>query len=404
MALELPAAIVIRATAGGASILVGLVALAFAARSDRARALLVAIGAHSIGLGSTTLLTSMGLDGVGARWPYFGAAIVQAGGALLLVGATLPARGRARQAIVGLAVAFLLIEIFGFVERADGLASLPGQPAGSLSIALRATATDLTLVAVAALLFRHGAALRLEHALLAIGIALQNAIFVGRAIIGAARDVLGPSGTLLFVVSLAAVLLICVTSLRITRAGNPAALVIALVVPGLLLVGEIASTQSGTLDALIAALRVVAALAIALALLRGEQLGGSARSDATRRRGTLAAVGLATLFIVAQVAQNYFSAEYGLLLGGVVAGAFLFAAAPLQRALEGSPSPRVASSAQMEDAYRYAVRAAIADGVMTREEELHLGEVATRLGLSPTMTARLRHEVEDEQERVKRNP
>jgi hypothetical protein len=148
--------------------------------------------------------------------------------------------------------------------------------------------------------------------------------------------------------------------------------------------------------------RILGALAIVIALLRHELLGLDAPRFAIRR-GPLAAGALATLFIVAQVAQNFFAAQYGLLLGGVVAGAFLFMAAPLQRAVERMwtrPAPRAASAPALTTsalaAYRASVRAALADGAMTPQEEEHLAEAAHHLGLSPLVALRIRREVERE--------
>lgn len=120
-------------------------------------------------------------------------------------------------------------------------------------------------------------------------------------------------------------------------------------------------------------------------------------------RGAVATGALAVLFVVAQVTQNFLAAEYGLLMGGVVAGAFVFAAQPIQRALEARRGPRAArlrseepQAAHLIEAYRSALRAALADGPLTREKEMHLGEVATRLRIPPVHAVRARHEVEDE--------
>jgi hypothetical protein len=148
---------------------------------------------------------------------------------------------------------------------------------------------------------------------------------------------------------------------------------------------------------------------LAWAFLSDAELGARLLST-TARRGTLAAVALAALFIVAQVAQNYFAAQYGLLLGGIVAGAFLFAASPLQRVAEryaiGSSPARmrvpVASAsregdpARAEEVYRDALRIALRNRTVTREEELHLAELGERLGLPARRALELRHEVEAE--------
>lgn len=125
-------------------------------------------------------------------------------------------------------------------------------------------------------------------------------------------------------------------------------------------------------------------------------------------RGAVAAGALATLFIVAQVAQNFFSAEYGLLTGGVMAGAFVFAASPIQRTFErmssreppaprGAP-PRKAMTAgkQQEDAFRGAVRLAWKDRRFDQSEELALAVLADSMGLPASRATAIRHEVERE--------
>lgn len=117
------------------------------------------------------------------------------------------------------------------------------------------------------------------------------------------------------------------------------------------------------------------------------------------RRGALAGGALAVLFIVAQVAQNFFSAEYGLLTGGVIAGTFLFAASPVQRAIErssGHPKPHAAALGSAASGYKAALRAAMRDGTLTRREERHLAEVAMALGISAVQALDLRDEVERE--------
>ena len=103
------------------------------------------------------------------------------------------------------------------------------------------------------------------------------------------------------------------------------------------------------------------------------------------KRGVLAGAALAILFIVAQVAQNVFSAQYGLLGGGVIAGTFLFAASPVQRAFErrqtGDPVPRGGEN-RAEASYRKAVEWALRDGKLNRDEEGHLHELAHNLGIT----------------------
>lgn len=149
-------------------------------------------------------------------------------------------------------------------------------------------------------------------------------------------------------------------------------------------------------------LRLVGWLFLVYAIVRADLLGVSLPRLAVSR-GVLAASALATLFIVAQVMQNFLSAQYGLLTGGVVAGAFLFAANPVQRRVErmgertaaGVSAPATFSTSG-HDAFRAAVRAALADGVMTGAEEEHLADVAHHLALSPRDALRLRRDIQRE--------
>jgi hypothetical protein len=160
-------------------------------------------------------------------------------------------------------------------------------------------------------------------------------------------------------------------------------------------------TDSGTFGAV----RTVGAIFLVLAVVKGDVLEVQLPRLAVRR-GAIATGALAALFIVAQVAQNFFSAQYGLYMGGLVAGVFLFAASPIQRSFERmgnrlpAPTPSGARDGLPDpsrfEAYRAAVRAAVADGVMTPTEEEHLADVAHHLNLSPRDALRLRREVERE--------
>lgn len=136
--------------------------------------------------------------------------------------------------------------------------------------------------------------------------------------------------------------------------------------------------------------RSVALLLVALAIFRHDLLGAGLRTR-TAHRASGAAVGLALTIIVAQVAQNYVQAEYGLLLGGVIAGALLLLAAPVERAL-GS---RVDGG--KEDSFRAAVRMALKDGHVTREEDRDLVVLADHLGIRPARA----YELRDEEERAR---
>lgn len=112
---------------------------------------------------------------------------------------------------------------------------------------------------------------------------------------------------------------------------------------------------------------------------------------------------LALLFVVAQVAESFFAAKYGLIFGGVAAGAFLFAASPIQRAIErgtapwqDAPAASLSASDANERAFRDAVRLAWKDRRFDRQEEIALANLADRLGLSARRATEIRHDVEEE--------
>lgn len=147
-------------------------------------------------------------------------------------------------------------------------------------------------------------------------------------------------------------------------------------------------------------LRVVVLGIIAFAVFRLDVLGASARPTRDRRAALLTAF-LVILLIVAQVAQNFLSAQYGLLMGGVVAGALVFAANPLQRALErsrepGEPDRAPRATPENEDAYRRALRIALRDRAISPEEEVHIADLGERLGIRAGRARELRHEIERE--------
>ncbi len=145
-------------------------------------------------------------------------------------------------------------------------------------------------------------------------------------------------------------------------------------------------------------IRTVGAVLLVFAVVKYDVLGVPLPRLVVRR-GALAGSALAVLFIVAQVAQNFFSAEYGLLMGGILAGGFVFAASPIQRAIERSSDhrkPNAASTGSAAAGYKAALRAAMRDGTLTRREERHLAEVAMALGISALQALDLRDEVERE--------
>lgn len=153
--------------------------------------------------------------------------------------------------------------------------------------------------------------------------------------------------------------------------------------------------------------RTLGAICVGIAILRHDLLG-VALPQFTQKKAPLAGAALALLFIVAQITQNFFEARNSLIMGSVLAGAFLFAASPLQRAFErmgGHEPPALASrtrhasgktSKDQEEAFRGAVRLAWKDRRFEKNEELALAVLADSIGLSAARATAIRHEIERE--------
>lgn len=148
-------------------------------------------------------------------------------------------------------------------------------------------------------------------------------------------------------------------------------------------------------------MRTAGAACLAIAVVKHDLLGVPLPHFAVKR-GVLATGALAALFITAQVAQNFFAAQYGLLMGGVVAGAVVFAASPIQRAMEAKAQPRPANSVTLaaanrrEEDFRNALRLALRDRRVSREEEAQLFRLAESLGIGAGRAFELRDEAEAE--------
>lgn len=150
--------------------------------------------------------------------------------------------------------------------------------------------------------------------------------------------------------------------------------------------------------------RTVGVLILATAILRNQFLDIDVKMRWTITRGTVALAFVAVFFVVAQIAQTFLSETYGLVVGGTAAGLLLFAIAPLQRLAERvaaravpvvghAPPPSPEESDRRLRVYRRAVRHALRDG-LTPEEETHLAELATELGIDYATALAVRREVE----------
>lgn len=138
--------------------------------------------------------------------------------------------------------------------------------------------------------------------------------------------------------------------------------------------------------------RIMSFIALTYAVFRLDVLEGSLRIS-TIRTGTMATVGLAVMFITAQVAQNFLSDRFGLVLGGIVAGVAVFAVFPLQRAAERAMERHHNAAAAPAEHYRRQVELAWRDGHLAANERLLLSSTREFLGITPDVALRIDDEV-----------
>lgn len=122
---------------------------------------------------------------------------------------------------------------------------------------------------------------------------------------------------------------------------------------------------------------------IAYVALHDQAVGLNRKVRIGISRTALAAMFLGVFFVAAEVAQSFFSTEYGYLTGGIAAGMMLFAISPLQRFAERlAQVDKVAADDKTAQVYREAVELTLADRTITAREERHLAHLAERLGLA----------------------
>lgn len=147
--------------------------------------------------------------------------------------------------------------------------------------------------------------------------------------------------------------------------------------------------------------RILTALILSYAILRHRLLGIDVRVKWTIRQSTVAAIFVAVFLAVAQVAQEVVSDTFGLALGGVAAGALVFALHPLQRfgervasaAMPGVKAPGEMSPDERAAVYRGLAEVAWADGSLSGDERMMLEEARARLGLDAARAAAIEREV-----------
>lgn len=121
----------------------------------------------------------------------------------------------------------------------------------------------------------------------------------------------------------------------------------------------------------------------------------------TISRGTVAAIFVGIFFVASQVAQNFLEDSMGWAMGGIIAGVMLFAIAPIQRMADhvadvAFPARGGGAREKQLETYRLALAMALADRVITRDEERHLAQLAEHLGLGPSDAFTVREAVERE--------
>jgi hypothetical protein len=138
-------------------------------------------------------------------------------------------------------------------------------------------------------------------------------------------------------------------------------------------------------------------LLVTYAVVRHQLFGIDLKIKWTIKRGAVAAVFLAVIFMVSQLAQNWLSQSQGLVVGSSVAGIMLFAIAPIQRfaeRLSDKALPNAKPAERMDEGERAAIyldvaRSAWRDGNITKDERRLLKELQTRLGLSAEAAQRI---------------
>lgn len=117
-------------------------------------------------------------------------------------------------------------------------------------------------------------------------------------------------------------------------------------------------------------------------------------------RGTVAAAFLATFFVGSQLAEQFFSFQYGWAVGGAAAGLLLFALSPIQRLadrLASATLPQAKAVSDMThpervDIFRDQARLVWIDGTIDSHDRRLLDNLRERLGISHQEASRVESE------------
>lgn len=145
---------------------------------------------------------------------------------------------------------------------------------------------------------------------------------------------------------------------------------------------------------------------LSYAVVRHHVLGLDVKLRWTLSKSTLAAVFVAVFFVASESAQQFFGDRFeSSYLGILAAGALVFALAPLSRVADRlaekavpvtvAARPHASDGDRREEVFLKAARLALRGG-LSRDEEVHLAELAEELGIGAGRAAAMLREVEGE--------
>lgn len=129
---------------------------------------------------------------------------------------------------------------------------------------------------------------------------------------------------------------------------------------------------------------------IAYGILSSQLFDIDLKIKSSLKRGSLAGMFLLAFFVVGVMAENFLTARYGWVVGGLVAGLLLFAIAPLQRFAERLANAAMPDVRNTDDyrtyrkheVYRAALEGMLKDRVVSPKERGVLKRLQEQLGIS----------------------
>jgi hypothetical protein len=187
-------------------------------------------------------------------------------------------------------------------------------------------------------------------------------------------------------------------------ARNISWLILGMMLVGSFLGSSLAPPLGILLGATVGLTRIVTVAFFAYAIVRFQLLEVDLQIKWGIKQSTVAAAFVAVFFVVSEAAQSYFASNLGPYAGVVAAGALVFFLAPLQRladrvanaAMPGVENTPAYLLKRREDSYTFALRNALANRSISRDEERSLANLAADLGIDAGRAFDLREAVERE--------